>query len=129
MQVPIPLAALLLAALLHAKECIVARWPEQVMPGANQSELPSNQRGYPRPHHFHFTLGERHQFSSLRYTGTCTSSNAPPIDPDARIVTRIMGKARDEDICKAVDWLTHNRNGDRSGSRSGSPPPALVKRL
>ena len=58
-----------LAARLHAQGCIVARSPEQVMPGVDQSELPSNQGGYLLPHHFQFTAGERHQFSYLHYIG------------------------------------------------------------
>jgi len=47
------------------------------------------------------------------------------IDRDGRVVTRIKGEARDEDIRAAVLWLSNNRNGDREGN----PPPALVKRF
>lgn len=43
------------------------------------------------------------------------------IDRRGRIVTRITGEARDNDIRSAVNWLL---NGG-----VGSPPPTLVKRL
>ena len=42
------------------------------------------------------------------------------IDPEGRIVTRIMGEARDGDVRTPVDWLLNGR--------AGSPPPAVVKR-
>jgi hypothetical protein len=63
------MASLLSTPLLLAQGCIVARSPEQVMPGVDQSELPSSQGGYLLPGHFQFTLGERHQFSYLHYVG------------------------------------------------------------
>ena len=62
-------AAVLAAAPLLAQGCIVARSPEQVMPGVDQGALPTNQGGYLLPRHFQFTLGERHQFSYLHYVG------------------------------------------------------------
>jgi thiol-disulfide isomerase/thioredoxin len=43
------------------------------------------------------------------------------IDPDGKIVARIMGEARDGDVRTAVDWLLDGRKGN--------PPPALVKRF
>lgn len=42
------------------------------------------------------------------------------IDPEGRIVTRIMGEARDGDVRTPVDWLLNGR--------AGNPPPAVVKR-
>lgn len=42
------------------------------------------------------------------------------IDADGRIVTRIMGEAKDDDVRSAVDWLLNGR--------TGTAPPALVKR-
>lgn len=42
------------------------------------------------------------------------------IDPDGQIVTRIQGEARNEDVQSAVNWLL--------GGRTGTPPPASVKR-
>ncbi|MGH9599017.1 MAG: hypothetical protein ACRD27_04090, partial [Terracidiphilus sp.] len=62
-------AVLFSASPLHAQGCIVARSPEQVLPGVDQSELPTSQGGYLLPRHFQFTLGERHQFSNLHYVG------------------------------------------------------------
>jgi thiol-disulfide isomerase/thioredoxin len=43
------------------------------------------------------------------------------LDDKGEIVTRVMGEAREEDVCKAVDWLL--------GGKEGTPPPALTKRL
>lgn len=62
-------AALLASTPLHAQGCIVARSPEQVLPGLSQGELPANQGGYIPPHHFILTMGERHQFSYQHYVG------------------------------------------------------------
>lgn len=42
------------------------------------------------------------------------------IDPEGKIVTRIMGEARDGDVRTPVDWLLNGRGGN--------PPPELVKR-
>lgn len=42
------------------------------------------------------------------------------IDREGRIVTRVMGEARDGDVQTPVDWLLN--------ARSGNPPPELVKR-
>lgn len=42
------------------------------------------------------------------------------IDPEGRIVTRIMGEARDGDVRTPVDWLLNER--------SGNAPPEIVKR-
>jgi hypothetical protein len=53
----------------HAQGCIVARSPEQVLPGIDQNGLPTGQGGYLQPGHFQFTLGERHQFSYQHYVG------------------------------------------------------------
>ena len=49
--------------------CIVARSPEQVVPGIDQSGLPTQEGGYLQPGHFQITIGERHQFSSQHYVG------------------------------------------------------------
>jgi hypothetical protein len=62
-------AAILSAPALHAQGCIVARSPDQVVPGIGQASLPTNQGGYLQPHHFQVTVGERHQFSYLHYVG------------------------------------------------------------
>jgi hypothetical protein len=63
------MAAFLSAPALHAQGCIVARSPDQVVPGIGQSSLPTNQGGYLQPGHFQLTIGERHQFSYLHYVG------------------------------------------------------------
>lgn len=64
------LAALsIFTAPIHAQGCIVARSPEQVVPGVDQSSLPESQGGYLLPHHFSVTTGERHQFSYQHYVG------------------------------------------------------------
>ncbi|HEX4038615.1 MAG TPA: hypothetical protein VHX37_11195 [Acidobacteriaceae bacterium] len=62
------LLALLVTPLLHAQGCIVARSPEQVIPGL-EGKLPTNQGGYLLPGHFQLTIGERHQFSYQHYVG------------------------------------------------------------
>lgn len=62
-------AFLLSAAPLHAQGCIVARSPEQMLPGISEGELPTGQGGYISPHHFVVTMGERHQFSYQHYVG------------------------------------------------------------
>ncbi|HEY1807851.1 MAG TPA: hypothetical protein VGG42_04770 [Acidobacteriaceae bacterium] len=62
------LLTLLSAPCLHAQGCIVARSPEQVIPGI-EGELPTNQGGYLLPGHFQVTIGERHQFSYEHYVG------------------------------------------------------------
>jgi thiol-disulfide isomerase/thioredoxin len=43
------------------------------------------------------------------------------LDQDGRIVARILGQARPEEVKERLDWLT--------GDRSGAPPEALVKHL
>lgn len=43
------------------------------------------------------------------------------IGRDGKIVTRIMGEAKDDDVRAAVNWLLKDR--------AGNPPPALVKRF
>jgi hypothetical protein len=53
---------------LHAQGCIVARSPEQVVPGL-EGKLPTNQGGYLLPGHYQLTIGERHQFSYQHYVG------------------------------------------------------------
>ena len=72
---PIPSTAFLIALLalfalprLHAQGCIVARSPEQVIPGI-EGKLPTNQGGYLLPGHFQVTIGERHQFSYQHFVG------------------------------------------------------------
>jgi hypothetical protein len=62
-------AAVLGVPMAHAQGCIVARSPDQVVPGIGQSSLPTNQGGYLQPGHFQATIGERHQFSYLHYVG------------------------------------------------------------
>jgi thiol-disulfide isomerase/thioredoxin len=42
------------------------------------------------------------------------------LDDQGEVVSRIMGEAREEDVRGAVDWLL--------GGRSGTAPPALIKR-
>lgn len=54
---------------LHAQGCIVARSPEQVLPGIDQNGLPTTQGGYLQPGHFQLTVGLRHQFSYQHYVG------------------------------------------------------------
>jgi hypothetical protein len=66
----VALAVLLLFPLhLHAQGCIVARSPEQVLPGIDQNGLPTSQGGYLQPGHIQFTVGERHQFSYQHFVG------------------------------------------------------------
>jgi len=43
------------------------------------------------------------------------------LDGEGRVVARILGQARPEEIKERLDWLT--------GDRSGPAPPALVKHL
>ena len=43
------------------------------------------------------------------------------LDGEGRVVARILGQARPEEVRERLDWLT--------GDRSGPPPPALVKHL
>ncbi|MBT9332866.1 hypothetical protein [Paracidobacterium acidisoli] len=62
-------AALLFPLHLHAQGCIVARSPEQVLPGIDQNGLPTSQGGYLQPGHVQVTIGERHQFSYQHYVG------------------------------------------------------------
>jgi hypothetical protein len=54
---------------LKAQGCIVARSPEQILPGIDQNGLPTGQGGFLQPGHFQFTIGERHQFSYQHYVG------------------------------------------------------------
>jgi hypothetical protein len=62
-------ASLLGAPRLHAQGCIVARSPEQILPGIDQNGLPTGQGGFLQPGHFQLTIGERHQFSFRHYVG------------------------------------------------------------
>ena len=43
------------------------------------------------------------------------------LDAEGRIVARILGQARPEEVKERLDWLT--------GDKSGPPPPPLVKHL
>jgi hypothetical protein len=43
------------------------------------------------------------------------------LDPDGRIVARILGQARPEEVKERLDWLT--------GDRSSPAPTAVVKHL
>jgi hypothetical protein len=54
---------------LEAQGCIVARSPEQILPGIDQNGLPTGQGGFLQPGHFQLTIGERHQFSYQHYVG------------------------------------------------------------
>jgi hypothetical protein len=54
---------------LHAQGCIVARSPEQILPGIDQNGLPTGQGGFLQPGHFQLTIGGRHQFSFQHYVG------------------------------------------------------------
>jgi hypothetical protein len=54
---------------LHAQGCIVARSPEQILPGIDRNGLPTGQGGFLQPGHFQLTIGERHQFSFQHYVG------------------------------------------------------------
>jgi hypothetical protein len=54
---------------LHAQGCIVARSPEQILPGIDQNGLPTGQGGFLQPGHFQFTIGERHQYSFQHFVG------------------------------------------------------------
>ena len=54
---------------LRAQGCIVARSPEQILPGIDQNGLPTGQGGFLQPGHFQLTIGERHQFSYQHYVG------------------------------------------------------------
>jgi hypothetical protein len=62
-------ASLVGASRLHAQGCIVARSPEQILPGIDQDGLPTGQGGFLQPGHFQLTIGERHQFSFQHYVG------------------------------------------------------------
>lgn len=61
----------------HAQGCIVARSPEQVLPGIDQADTPTldkdgkplNQGGYLLPGHVQFTVAERHQYSYQHFVG------------------------------------------------------------
>lgn len=54
---------------LHAQGCIVARSPEQILPGIDQNGLPTGQGGFLQPGHFQLTIGERHQYSFQHFVG------------------------------------------------------------
>jgi hypothetical protein len=54
---------------LLAQGCIVARSPEQILPGIDQNGLPTGQGGFLQPGHFQLTIGERHQFSFQHFVG------------------------------------------------------------
>ena len=54
---------------LQAQGCIVARSPEQILPGIDQNGLPTGQGGFLQPGHFQITIGERHQFSYQHFVG------------------------------------------------------------
>ena len=43
------------------------------------------------------------------------------VDQDGRIIARILGQLRQEDLKERLDWLT--------GDKTGAPPEALVKHL
>jgi hypothetical protein len=60
---------LVAAPQLHAQGCIVARSPEQVLPGIDQNGLPTEQGGFLQPGHFQLIIGERHQFSYQHFVG------------------------------------------------------------
>ena len=63
------IAGFVVAPRLHAQGCIVARSPEQILPGIDQNGLPTGQGGFLQPGHFQLTIGERHQFSYQHYVG------------------------------------------------------------
>ena len=54
---------------LQAQGCIVARSPEQILPGIDQNGLPTGQGGFLQPGHFQLTIGERHQYSFQHFVG------------------------------------------------------------
>jgi hypothetical protein len=54
---------------LRAQGCIVARSPQQILPGIDQNGLPTGQGGFLQPGHFQLTIGERHQFSFQHFVG------------------------------------------------------------
>src|SRR5581483_7058136 len=60
---------LLTAPGLHAQGCIVARSPEQILPGIDQTGLPTGQGGFLQPGHFQLTIGGRHQYSFRHFVG------------------------------------------------------------
>ena len=62
-------ASLLAVPRLHAQGCIVARSPEQILPGIDQNGLPTGQGGFLQPGHFQLTIGERHQYSFQHFVG------------------------------------------------------------
>jgi hypothetical protein len=63
------IAGFVAAPRLQAQGCIVARSPEQILPGIDQNGLPTGQGGFLQPGHFQLTIGERHQFSYQHYVG------------------------------------------------------------
>ena len=54
---------------LRAQGCIVARSPQQILPGIDQNGLPTGQGGFLQPGHFQLTIGERHQYSFQHFVG------------------------------------------------------------
>jgi thiol-disulfide isomerase/thioredoxin len=42
------------------------------------------------------------------------------LDEQGEVAVRIQGQAREEDVCKTLDWLLEGK--------SGPPPPVLIKR-
>lgn len=60
--------SLLAVPRLHAQGCIVARSPEQILPGIDQNGL-LGQGGFLQPGHFQLTIGERHQYSFQHFVG------------------------------------------------------------
>ena len=62
-------ASFMAAPHLRAQGCIVARSPQQILPGIDQNGLPTGQGGFLQPGHFQFTIGERHQFSFQHFVG------------------------------------------------------------
>jgi hypothetical protein len=63
------ICGLIAAPRLQAQGCIVARSPEQILPGIDQNGLPTGQGGFLQPGHFQLTIGERHQFSYQHFVG------------------------------------------------------------
>lgn len=53
----------------QAQGCIVARSPEQVVPGIDANELSTQQSTYLQPGHFQISVEERHQFSYQHFVG------------------------------------------------------------
>lgn len=53
----------------RAQGCIVARSPQQILPGIDQNGLPTGQGGFLQPGHFQLTIGERHQYSFQHFVG------------------------------------------------------------